>query len=188
MRKLALLCFLLLSLQFAAAHAVEIDTAASTITVRVFKSGFFSVFAHDHTISAPLASGKLDAEKRTVELRFRTSEMKVLDPGVKDSERADIERTMKSAKVLDIERFSEIAFASTSVEPRDSGAFLVRGDLTLHGATRSIELPVSFSAGHYSGTVKLKQTDFGITPITIAGGGVKVKDIIEVHFEIVPTK
>jgi polyisoprenoid-binding protein YceI len=112
--------------------------------------------------------------------------MKVLDEGVKDSERADIDQTMKSDKVLDVQRFPEIRFVSTSITAQDGGRFQVRGDLALHGTTRPVEFPLSFAKDRYSGSVKIKQTDFGITPVTIAGGTVKVKDVIELVFEIVP--
>src|SRR6266404_5187355 len=170
------------------ARAEDINIGASKITVRVEKSGLFSAFAHNHTIAAPLASGHLDVQKRTVELKFRSQEMKVLDPGVSESEISDIEHTMKSDKVLDTARFPEIAFASTSVESRDPRGYVVRGNLTLHGVTRPVELTVSFSEGHYTGKVTLKQTDFGITPVRIAGGAVKVKDAIEIVFEIATSK
>ena len=189
---------LLFGVSCAAAYAADIDPAASKITVKVDKTGLFSAFAHDHTIAAPLASGHLDVQKRSVELKFRAQEMKVLDPGIKDSERADIDHTMKSYKVLDAGRFPEIVFVSTSVETPAVGAkaseadaakrYLVHGRLTLHGVTRPVELPVSFSDGLYTGKVTLKQTEFGITPVKIAGGTVKVKDAIEIVFEIVPAK
>jgi polyisoprenoid-binding protein YceI len=177
------------------ARAADIDLAASKITVHVNKSGMFAAFAHNHVISAPLASGHLDAEKRTIELKFRAQEMKVLDPDASDSERATIESTMKSVQVLDPARFPEITFASTSVKtPAAEGAgapsaapthYLVRGNLTLHGVTRPVDLSVSFSQGNYTGRVTLKQTDFGITPVKIAGGAIRVKDVIEIVFEIV---
>jgi polyisoprenoid-binding protein YceI len=189
---------LLLGLSCAVAYAADIDLAASTITVKVEKTGLFSAFAHDHSIAAPLASGHLDVQKRSVELKFRSQDMKALDPGIKDSERADIDRTMKSYKVLDPARFPEIVFVSTSIETPAVGAkaagadvgkrYLVHGKLTLHGVTRPVEIPVSFSDGHYTGKVMLKQTEFGITPVKIAGGTVKVKDAIEIVFEIVPAK
>src|SRR5436309_11483086 len=89
------------------ARAADLDLAASKITIDVEKSGLFSAFAHNHTIGAPLASGHLDVEKRTVELKFRSQEIKVLDPGVKESERADIQQTMQSDKVLNTARFPE---------------------------------------------------------------------------------
>ena len=173
---------------FAPAHAADINTAASKLTVRVYKTGFFSGFAHDHTISAPIASGQLDADKLSVELKVHTSEMKVMDPGSKDSEKAQIESTMKSEKVLDVAQFPEISFMSSHIEASSPGHFLVHGSLTLHGATKPIEFPVEFSDGRYSGSVKLKQTDFGITAVKIAGGTVRVKDEIDILFEIVPAK
>lgn len=173
---------------FGAAQTSGIDAARSKLTIKVDKTGFFSAFAHNHTIQSPIASGQLDEQKRTITLSFNTKEMKVLDPGVDESDRARIESDMKSAKVLDVERFPEIRFASTSVTPQEGGKFQVRGDLTLHGVTKPVEFLVALVNGRYSGSVKLKQTDFGITPISVAGGTVKVKDVIEVVFEIVPGK
>ena len=185
--------FLLFALTLPA-HAADLDLAASKITIHVQKQGLFAAFAHNHIISAPLASGHLDAEKRTINITFRAQDMKVLDPDASDSERSTIESTMKSAQVLDPARFPEITFASTSVEspaaeaagtPSATAHYLVRGNLTLHGVTRPVDISVTLSAAHYTGKVELKQTDFGITPVKIAGGAVRVKDVIEIDFEIV---
>ena len=186
MRKLTCSLMLAIATHLAAAQAADVDAGRSSITVKVDKTGLFSAFAHNHTIQAPIASGKLDTEKRAATLTFNAKEMKVLDEGVKDSERADIDQTMKSDKVLDVQRFPEIRFVSTTITAQDGGRFQVRGDLTLHGTTRPVEFPLSFAKDRYSGSVKIKQTDFGITPVTIAGGTVKVKDVIELVFEIVP--
>jgi len=185
MRKLTCSLILALTSHLAVAQAADVDAGRSSITVKVEKSGLFSAFAHNHTIKAPIASGKLDTERRTATLTFNATEMKVLDEGVKDSERTEIDQTMKSDKVLDVQRFPEIGFVSTSITPQDGGRYQVRGDLTLHGTTRPVEFPITFSKDRYTGSVKLKQTDFGIAPVSIAGGTVKVKDVIEVVFEIV---
>jgi polyisoprenoid-binding protein YceI len=60
----------------------------------------------------------------------------------------------------------------------------VRGQLSLHGHTRPVVVKVSGQQGHYKGSTSLKQTDFGITPISIAGGTVKVKDEITIDFDV----
>ena len=174
-------------------QAADLDLAASKITVHISKSGMFAAFAHNHIISAPLASGHLDAEKRTIVLKFRAQEMKVLDPDASDNERSTIESNMKGPEVLEPGRFPEITFASTSVQTPAAEAagtpsgthYLVRGDLTLHGITRSVDVSVTVSGSHYTGKVTLKQTDFGIAPIKIGGGAIRVKDAIEIDFEIV---
>src|SRR2546423_14526964 len=111
MRQLICSLVLVMSCHLAAAQAVGVDIARSSIRVKVEKTGLFSAFAHNHTIEAPLASGRLDTEKRSAVLTFNVKQMKVLDEGVKDSERADIDQTMKSDKVLDVQRFLEIRFA-----------------------------------------------------------------------------
>jgi len=38
--------------------------------------------------------------------------------------------------------------------------------------------------GHYRGWAQLRQKDFAMTPVTVAGGTVKVKDEVRVEFEI----
>lgn len=168
------------------AQSRPIDVKQSKVTVRVFKSGLFSAFAHDHTIEAPTSSGSLDTAARTIQLSFRVFDMKVLDPGVSDKDRAEIDRTMKGDEVLDAEHFPEIRFVSNSVEARGSTHFYVRGDLSLHGTTRPVEMLITQEGNRYTGSVKLKQTDFGIIPVSVAGGTVKVKDIIDLMIEIIP--
>ena len=185
MKSSPLIVLLLLVLAVMPAHAAEIDLAASKITIHVNKSGLFAAFAHNHVVSAPLAAGTLDVEKRTVELRFHARDIKVLDPDVSASERTKVQDTMQSPEVLDPARFPEVSFASTSVAAPGGEHYLVHGDLTLHGVTKPIELPVSFSNGHYTGKVTIKQTAFGIKPVRIAGGAVRVKDPIEIEFDIV---
>jgi hypothetical protein len=36
----------------------------------------------------------------------------------------------------------------------------------------------------YSGNARIKQTDFGIRPVRVAGGVVKTKDELDVQFDI----
>jgi polyisoprenoid-binding protein YceI len=162
----------------------EIDVQKSSITVRAYKTGLFSAFAHDHEISAPIASGSFDEEKRTVEFKVDAREMKVRDPGASEGDRSQVQSTMLGPKVLDTGQYQEIVFRSTSVEPAGSGKWTVQGVLTLHGQTRPVQVQVEGESRHYRGSARLKQTDFGIAPVSIGGGTIKVKDEVRVDFEI----
>src|SRR5579872_3046231 len=163
-----------------------IDIHHSKLTLRVFKSGVFSGFAHDHEIEAPIADGKIDSSaKPGVELRVESRQMKVLDPGSSADERAKIEHTMQGATVLDVERFPQISYRSSSVTAKGENHWQVRGTLSLHGKEGPVVVEVSLQDGHYRGSATLKQTTFGIEPIRIAGGTVKVKDEVKVEFDIV---
>ncbi len=154
------------------------------MTVHVYKSGLLSGLAHNHVIQAPIASGSVDASGRAVELSFSVADMKVLDPDASDSERQKIEATMKGPEVLDPAKFPVINFVSTGASTSSPGHTQVTGTLTLHGASRQVSLPVVLQDGKYSGSITLKQTDYGITPVKIAGGAVRVKDEIVIEFQV----
>ena len=164
--------------------ARKIDVAHSTLTVRVYKTGLFSAFAHDHEIKAPITSGQFTEEHGPVEFTVDARQMKVLDPEVSAKDRAEIQETMLGPKVLDSQKSPEITFRSSSVENSGTEQWAVVGDLTIRGQTKSVRVGVQRKNGRYLGTGKLKQTDFGITPISIAGGAIKVKDEIKVEFDI----
>ena len=91
---------------------------------------------------------------------------------------------MLGPEVLDSDRFSEIRFEASKVEQTGQDHFLVSGSLSLHGRTRPISVHVLRSNGRYHGDAVLKQRDFGITPVSVAGGTVKVKDELKIEFDI----
>jgi polyisoprenoid-binding protein YceI len=173
------------SAQPARAATADMDAEHSTLTIRVYKTGLFSAFAHDHEINAPIRHGSFDEEKQTVELSVDARTLKVMDPGVSVSDRVQIQSTMLGPKVLDSEQFQEIKFHSTSIERAGAEKWTLNGELTLHGQTHPVKVEVQGEKGHYRGSAVLKQKDFGITPVSIAGGSVKVKDEIRVEFDIV---
>lgn len=168
-----------------AGQGVAIDTGHSVVTIHVFKSGVFSGFAHNHEIAAPIAEGTVEVSKQRVSLRMDARSMRVLDPEVSESTRSEIQKTMQGSTVLDSERFPEITFQSTRVEQAGNGHWSVRGNLTLHGQTKPVTVDVTLKDGHYRGTATLKQRDFGMSPVSIAGGTVKVKDELKIEFDIV---
>ena len=162
-----------------------IDVDRSRVTVRVFKAGMFSVFAHDHVVAAPISRGFMESEtKPGIEVHIDPHQMRVMDAGLSMEDRATIQSRMLSADVLDADRFPDVWFRSTSVETISRDRWLVGGDLTLHGRTHRVEIIAIYEDGIYRGSTTLRQRDFGITPITLAGGTVKVKDELRIEFDI----
>jgi polyisoprenoid-binding protein YceI len=163
-----------------------IDTAQSAITIHVGKSGFFSAFGHEHVVRAPIAEGTIEESgpKPHVEFRVDARQLKVVDPDTKPEERAQIQSDMQGPKVLESEKYPEIRFRSTAIERVAEGKWKVSGELTLHSQTQPVEATVSGGKGRYRGTANFKQTQFGIRPVAVAGGSVKVKDDLRIEFEI----
>jgi hypothetical protein len=161
-----------------------IDAQHSVITVHVFKSGLFSAFADNHEIRAPISSGFLDEAGRRIELVIDSRQLVVLDPGLAAKKRQQVQQRMLGPEVLDSDRFSEIRFEANHAEQTSQDNFLASGSLSLHGKTRPISVHVLRSNGRYHGDAVLKQRDFGITPVSVAGGTVKVKDELKIEFDI----
>jgi polyisoprenoid-binding protein YceI len=167
----------------------EVDGPHSTMTVHVYKSGFLSAFGHNHEIQATIQSGQVkESGSPSVELHLDARKLRVLDPEASDSTRAQIQETMIGTQVLDADHFPEIRFQSTGVEPKTPDRWIVRGNLKLHGKDHPISFEVTLKDDRYRGSAMLKQTDFGITPVTVAGGTVKVKDEVKVEFDIALVK
>ena len=118
------------------------------------------------------------------EVTVDARKMKVMDQDVSEKDRAEILETMLGPKVLDSEQFPDIRFRSTEIS-RGEGQWIVQGDLTLHGRTKPVKINVEKRETHYRATAELKQKDFGITPVTVGGGTVKVKNELRVEFDIV---
>jgi polyisoprenoid-binding protein YceI len=178
----------LLSALFWSADATSqkaIDTQRSEVTIRVYKTGAFSAFGHEHRVRASIQNGSFDEGKGSVELVVDARTLRVVDPDVSDKDRAEIQNTMLGPKVLDSAQFREIRFHSTEVRRNSEGKWTVQGDLTLHGQTHPVNVDVERQDGRYRGSARLRQSEFGITAVTVAGGTIKVKDEVRVEFEIV---
>ncbi|HKV95027.1 MAG TPA: YceI family protein [Candidatus Angelobacter sp.] len=180
-------CWILLLVSLCAAQSSNLGAAKpqqSAITIKVSKSGLFSGFAHDHVVVAPVARADVDPQRLTAEITVITKEMKVTDPEVADKDRAEIQSTMLGPKVLDQEKYPEIHFNSIRIEQTSPQHYRVIGILDLHGTKQEMAFDVTGAGDHYHGATKLKQSDFGIKPISLFGGSVKVKDQLELEFDI----
>ena len=166
------------------AQVRAIDPASSKITIHAYKTGLFSFAAHDHVIDAPIRAGNVDDARKTVTLEIETKRLQVLDPDESEKNRAEIQQTMLSGKVLDAEKYPEISFRSTSYKQKSGDEAELRGELSLHGEVREVVLAAKKVGQRWMGSTRFKQTEFGIQPVSVAGGTVKVKDEVKVEFEV----
>lgn len=183
-RAWAVAIFSLACVTLASGQPRNIDTAKSVMTIHVYKTGMLSALGHDHEIAAPIAGGAVDIEGRKVDLRVSAGALRVQDAKASDKDRAEIQANMLGRDVLDAENHKEIAFRSTGAEPAGPGAWKVSGELTLHGATRAVSMEVRERDGHYVGNCRFNLSDFGIAPVKAAGGTIRVKDEVQVQFDI----
>lgn len=177
----------------------SIDSGISRFTVRAFASGMFSAFGHNPTLAIRDFDGEAsfspDApdEARLV-LKIKTASLAVTD-NMSDKDRRELERTMNE-EVLESARYPEIVFESTKVSASKAGdgQFFVNliGTLTLHGVSNNqavaaqISLTGDLLRAH--GDFTILQSAYGIKPVSVAGGALKVKDELKCSFDIVARK
>jgi polyisoprenoid-binding protein YceI len=183
----------------AASVRYRIDSGHSRFTVRAFAGGLLSFAAHNHNIAIRDFTGDADITYGTVEpaslnMRVKADSLAVTDK-ISDDDRKKIETTMRN-DVLETSRYPDIVFQSTGVSSTrlDEGKYQVKipGNLTLHGATHSVTLNARLDFGtnefHAVGEFPIRQSEFGIKPVSVAGGTIKVKDEVRLSFDITARK
>lgn len=185
MKRTAVLVSLFLGVALGHAQTWQaIDASASTVTVKAYKTGLFSGFAHDHVIRGPIAQGRVALDREAVEIEIQAARLQVLDPQLGPDKRAEIQTRMLGPEVLHVESFPAISFRSETVKKTGDNAWLVTGPLALHGQSRPVEVKVTREGNAFRGAATIRQRDFGIKPVSIAGGTVKVKDEVTIEFEV----
>jgi polyisoprenoid-binding protein YceI len=104
------------------------------------------------------------------------------------NERRDAD--LKSANFFEVEKFPTITFRSSKVEPKGKDLYEVTGDMTMHGVTKTVKVPVRHTGFLNLGRVEkagfevafpIDRKDFGITwNRTADQGGVMLGDDVDI--------
>jgi polyisoprenoid-binding protein YceI len=158
-----------------------------TLSVRTGRTGAAAKAGHDLLIhvtawQATLEVGE-DSTECSVVLKADATSLRVRDgtggmQALGDDDKANIEQTIDD----EVLKREGIEFRSTAVQTSaDGGRISVEGELTLLGKACPIAFELTVGAdGELSGSVVLKQSDWGITPYSALFGALKVADAVEV--------
>jgi polyisoprenoid-binding protein YceI len=173
-----------------------INSAISKFTVQAFAGGLLSSFGHNPVIAISNYSGDInlqedDVSRSSLQVTLQADSLRVASE-MSDKDRREIERLINE-QVLQVEQYPTIVFASSrmSASKTGEGQFwgALNGDLTMHGVTHGTIVPVRVSVSgevlRASGNFSVLQSDYGIPPISVAGGSLKVKDELKFVFDIV---
>jgi polyisoprenoid-binding protein YceI len=174
--------FLFQTVLFAADKTI--DVAKSLLTIHVGKTGAFSMAGHEHWIDAPIAHGQF-SEGAAAKVEFAVDARKLkVRPGKEPAKDVPKVQEAMQSEVLESAKYPEILFRSTKVTSTGAQSWEVTGTLSLHGVSKPVAVRVRRQGDIYTGSARIKQTDFGIKPISAGGGAVKVKDELEITFQI----
>lgn len=173
-----------------------IDGRASRFTVRAFATGMLSAMGHNPTIAIRDLAGSMDFDPGKPQaglfaLTIKASSLAIQDD-ISPKDRREMERLMNE-QVLESSKFSEIRYEAAVISVSRVSDMLytanLDGELTLRGVKRlqplTARVTLLGSMLRASGEFALKQTEYGIKLVSVAGGGLKLKDELKFSFEIV---
>jgi len=178
------------------AAVFRIDTARSLVILEVRRAGSLARLGHDHVVASHDVHGSIAPQAGVADLYVPLA-LLVVDESPLRAEAGfdtqpsadDVAGTRRNmmTRVLDVERYP---YAVVAVKGVPSGVADPVADvsLTLHGVTRSMQIPLHVQTGRdeisVSGGLVIAQTDFGMTPLSILGGAIQVADDVRLHLEI----
>jgi len=159
----------------AADYVIDKKGMHASIQFRVQHLGYSWLYGRFNDFSGKFSFDEAAPEKSSVEVTINTSSV--------DSNHAERDKHLRSDDFLDVAKFPEAKFVSTSYVQGKEGKAVLKGDFTLHGVTKPIEIAVdSIGAGDdpwggyrrgFQGTAKFAMADYGI----VKDLGPKSKDV-----------
>ncbi|RPI13385.1 MAG: YceI family protein [Lysobacterales bacterium] len=186
------------------ARRYEVDPERSELSIRVFRAGPLARLGHDHVITTSRESGSAWLGKEPAgsgfEMRFAGADLVVDDAEarraageafaapVPDTAREGTRRNLLGPMVLDAANHPEIVLRADRLEGRWPRP-VARVGVTVRGRAADVAVPLLVEHGgdelRASGSLRLRQTDLGLVPFSVAGGAIQVGDELEVEFRVV---
>ncbi|PSJ38672.1 YceI family protein [Zobellella taiwanensis] len=146
-------------------YTVDTDGMHASVNFKVNHLGYSWLTGRFNDFKGSFVYDEADPANNSVEITINTTSL--------DTNHAERDRHLRSDDFLDVGKFPEASFKSTSVSREDDeGEYRVRGDLTLHGVTKPVEFEIEqVGAGQdpwggfrrgFEGEIELKPADFGM--------------------------
>ena len=179
-----------------------VDTDASEIRLLVYRAGTLARLGHNHVITGRVR-GEIRAGEGTADSSFRLAipvDSFVVDlpsaraeegaefaADVDDDARQGTRNNMLGKDVLDAANRPLIEIDSVALSgPRWNPTVLAR--VTLRGVTRDLRFPAAVMQDGDRITVvagfRIRQTDFEMHPLSVFGGGIRVRDAIDIRLRL----
>jgi hypothetical protein len=182
-----------------------VDPAVSEIRLLVYRDGPLARFGHNHVITGPVR-GEIRAGETAAASGFRLEipvESFAIDPPagrteegdefaaeVSDPARQGTRANLLGKELLDAADFPLIRIESLALTgPRENPTVLARA--TLRGVTRDLRFRAAVARQGdlltVSARFRVRQSDFGISPFSTLGGGLQVRDAIDIRIRLAAT-
>lgn len=185
-------------------RSFRLNPALSQVRIYAFRAGKASRFGHNHVLSAPqfqgffyLAPDGMAASR--FDLVFRLDELVLDDPQhraalgqafaskLSDEDTVGTRNNMLGETYFQAGRYPWVRIHSQEISG-EAPKFAATTAIELHGQTREIRVPLTVQGLpeqlRVEGAFVLRQTDFGVKPLSVLGGLLSVQDAVIVEFTL----
>ncbi len=182
----------------------RVDAQLSRADILVFRGGKLARFGHDHLVSTtdidglvlvadPLSNSRADLVVPLDSLLVDPDDRRT-DYGFEEKISASVKTKTRRNMLEKVLQAGD--WPNVKITARISGSnprlTLLEISFSLHGITRTFDSPavieISNDRLRLAGSFTLLQTDYGINPYSVLAGGLRVRDSLEVHFEIIANR
>ena len=188
----------------AGAARYRIDPASSFIHLKVYRDGALAKLGHNHVIAALNLQGMVYRQRKLSDSSFeliipvasmavdRPADRRVAGPEFAGELRQEFidgtRRNMLGPDLLQADRYPNIVMRSVSMSGRmPEVTWTVR--VQVRGVVKELRLPALMSLADdrivVQGAVQLTHGQLGLTPFSVMGGKLRVRDTIDAEFHLV---
>ena len=188
----------------AGGRVMRLQPEASQVRIHVFRAGRSANLGHNHVLSAPqfegsvywpeqgLAGARFELVFRLDQLVFDVAEQRAglglaFAAVLSDAAIAATREHMLGSDNMQADQFPLVRIRSLEISG-EAPKFSALVAIALHGQTRELRLPLTVSGlpqrVSASGSLVLRQSDFGVRPYSVLGGLLAVQDDVVVEFTL----
>jgi polyisoprenoid-binding protein YceI len=145
-------------------YTIDVEGQHAFIDFRIKHLGYSWLHGRFNDFSGEFVVDRENPANSRVEVEIDTASV--------DTNHAERDKHLRNENFLNVDAYPKARFVSTAVEPTGDGKGVIKGDLTLNGVTKPIEIAVE-EIGHgpdpwggyragFLGTTTLKLADFAI--------------------------
>ena len=172
----------------------RVEPSRSLVAIEVRRAGSLARVGHDHVVAAHDVRGYVAPEDGRADLYLGLEDLVVDEPELRAEAKLDTHPSAEDIagtrrNMLNTFQAEAFPFVLVHIQRRDpkSDAPLDVA-VTLHGVTRTVQTPVRIELAGDGltalGALSVRQTEFDVKPLSILGGGLQVRDEVQVSFTI----
>ena len=173
----------------ASKSAAKVYAVSKTYTTLSFTATKWMVFKEEGLFpdfSGTMTYSSQDPTKCKIDVTVQAASLDTRAPGR--------DKVLRSDDFFDVEKYPTLSFHSTKVSSTGKDAYDVEGDLTIHGVTKRITIPVKTigvrvmpGIGDFAGfetTFNIDRRDFGVLGSQWSGNTLAIEPTIVLHLII----